>query len=322
MPTTPDERFYLTQAQLAHAGVPTTLAEFADLLDELVAYGTHVLASALDAKRGAPQSALPAIALLRRGFELGDGVAALIRMGAPSAAPPILRVVLEIYLQYKYLLQDEQDRRGLAFLYFELRRELGLLDRLDRNTPEGRELQGSAAGDEFLGRLNLDTIHVDPNRRLPIEQALESSTYVEVRAEEMRIRRLKPKRLNWYSLFDGPANLEQLAGRVGGKAMYQTFYRLWSESVHGLDAQHASLQTTSAGLVIRHIRNPDEAQRVTVFTAVFLVRLLRQAVISYTPDRKREFVTWYRSSVRGGFRTLALGGAKITVRHEPEAEAT
>lgn len=79
--TTPLEGILVSREKL-ESGPLRTLGEFANLVDEVVAFGTHVLSWSLDAMAGKAGSSLPAVILFRRGLEVADGIGMMIRGSA------------------------------------------------------------------------------------------------------------------------------------------------------------------------------------------------------------------------------------------------
>ncbi|MCC7142254.1 MAG: hypothetical protein IT349_09155 [Candidatus Eisenbacteria bacterium] len=310
----PDEAIYVSAEK--RRSVAPKLAEYAGLTDDVVAYGTHVLAWAHTATSGRPQNVLPALMFFRRGLEIADGISALIRECAPDAARPLLRVQLEALLQFRYLTQEDNERRGRAFRYFELLGRMRQLDTVDPGTEAGKKFWTSVPGDGLLGRVRLRGDETFSEQRVELQQALEAPAYVEVRAEVRRLREARQPRRRWYSLFGGPGNMEQLAARVGYAATYAEFYREWSESIHAQDSQRQGLAQEGERRFLRHIRNPEAALPTTVKTISLTLKLLCDGCRFYAPERAPEFVAWYRSVVDSRVRSVVQEWPGITVIHE------
>jgi len=115
---------------------------------------------------------------------------------------------------------------------------------------------------------------------------------------------------DWYSLFGGPKNVEQLAGEVHLTALYEVLYRVLSAATHGRDIIEGKISPRAPGESgIVQIRLATEAQTITENALSLAFELYRSFIKHYCPSRNRSLNDWYREEVRTFY--VALSGKQI-----------
>jgi hypothetical protein len=100
----------------------------------------------------------------------------------------------------------------------------------------------------------------------------------------------------WYSLFDGPTNIEKLADRLGYNAYYEILYRNLSSSTHGTAIiQGKVTRNENKGIDIFQIRLSSGAKNATSFCITLITSLFKTYIIKRVPSRKGEFDTWIKT---------------------------
>ena len=102
---------------------------------------------------------------------------------------------------------------------------------------------------------------------------------------------------SWYSLFDGPRSIRQLAYYLKLGATYDILYSGWSESVH---AGGAMLTVAGRDSTILGCLAPERAQLVTTLAVSFTSQITRAMFGRYSPDRVKDWQEWY-ASIRSFF---------------------
>jgi hypothetical protein len=98
----------------------------------------------------------------------------------------------------------------------------------------------------------------------------------------------------WYSLFSGPKNLEQLAYKVKCAGPYQLLYRPWSGQAHAASTMR-NLRESEDAVHLRPIRHPDGIAAVVHFSAMLTLGLASDLIARYAPekmaDAKKRYAT-------------------------------
>jgi len=92
------------------------LADFAQLLSDFVKKASKMLFTELGKKR-IPKNKLVAFFLFRHAIEASEAISELTKSGCINSCKPLLRTLMESYLQLKFLLQEQEERKSLQFLY-------------------------------------------------------------------------------------------------------------------------------------------------------------------------------------------------------------
>ncbi len=98
----------------------------------------------------------------------------------------------------------------------------------------------------------------------------------------------------WYSFFDGPNNIEQLAKYLKLHASYEILYRGLSSNVHATSIIEKKIIPNGDGSTgIVQIRYPEEAQSLTNNTANILIMAFLTFYKVRLSERNKEFSDWY-----------------------------
>jgi len=195
--------------------------------------------------------AVPALLLMEYAEPI-DGVSILARVGSAKNCTQLLRTGMELQLNVMFLMEgdDTYEQRCLAYEYFHFQNQLRVAQKCDPNTEVGKQVRGQSR-DEPLGDI-FDRTSSDIQSEIKALQAkVNSARYAAVRAE---VARTKSKR--WYGLWNGPANVEALAGRLKQHAIYETLYRYWSSASHGESALKRMILGKAEGLQMQPVRSP------------------------------------------------------------------
>jgi hypothetical protein len=175
--------------------------------------------------------------------------------------------------------------------------------RLDPTTETGKELKAQIKKDHTFGESNVVALDTTANIR-NLENMLAGSEFAQVESEWQRIRREKRGKISWYSLFDGPRNVENLAAVVGDSGWYQTFYRFYSAEAHASNAL-LSLHATHDGRgAYQPLRYPTDLPMVARLAINIILRTYGTLVDMLLPDEKQEYADWFAKEVKPGYDAL------------------
>jgi len=104
------------------------------------------------------------------------------------------------------------------------------------------------------------------------------------------------RRPNWYTLFGGPANIQQLAYHLKRHVHYDFLYRQWSNVAHAHDFSPFIAVTSTGEGGIRGIRNPEPIKEVSRFAATFMIDATILMLQEFRPGET--YSTYYEREVR------------------------
>ncbi len=287
----------------------------AGMLDECANYGTHLV---LKCDQGAAtlQKHMEAAVLLGlHVVEVVDSLAILIRHCCVSPAKNLLRSQMEAMFGIEYIAQDHSERKAIQYLVAHAHARIDWYKKLDPTVETGRQLNAQLRKDSTFNELlivNLDTTaNVDNLRNM-----LAQREYAEVEAEWQRVQQQKHGQIWWYSLFDGPKRIEDLATAVGDHAWYEILYRIYSGEVHAtnaIESLHAANETPRG--VFQPLRYPTDLPTVAQFATSMAVRSYSCLIRMLRPDEGHSFAAWFRNEIQPVYKNVLQ--CKITDPSRP-----
>jgi hypothetical protein len=264
------------------------------LLQEVVNHATNVFVRCHVEATAEEGVDLAPFILFRQITELTDAVEVLLASSCASPAIPLLRSSLEAGLGLEYILTGSEEEfrcRSLSWLCVYVHKRLGSYDifGLDREVSQ-RKLKGTAglkikASD---AKANLAKVLTRPYM-VPVEQEY----------QRLSSRRREPA---WYSLFEGPSNLRQLAKRLGQEKNYTHLYKYWSTFSHGGDASSGLLKSTQTSAAFHILRSPEMLLVYARLASLFQLRATRLMVERYRPGESLR--QWFTEEVKPDLDTL------------------
>jgi hypothetical protein len=301
VPTQPFEKL----APLDLKGTPAgdLFNAWADGIREAVNFGTQVLAWCWSKKPASRD--LPLILSLRHALDMLDAISILLKEGAADACKLQLRSMLEVLFGVRYMLQKDTDKRNMAFMVWHVNSRLKYCKRLDPKRDTGKQFRQALKKDYWLRAVEIpDMPEAEQELRSRIEDLealLQEPEYAAAEAEYKRTQ-LESKRrsMPWYSLYDGPRSIEDLARAVGAEGLYEVMYRDWSGIAHATDIIHGRISPGEelGAAALHQIRHPGDAQTVLSYALPIGLHLIRVIFLHYCPERNRDFQEWYVGELR------------------------
>jgi hypothetical protein len=235
--------------------------------------------------------------------------------------------MFEALLTIEYLTQEKDKTRPRALAYFykvEIQRKRFYLSQ-DPNTAEAKAFRAFIADDPLSSEWKPAGSPNDLAERVKeIDALLDTPEFKEI-AEEYK--RTKKKRTpNWYSLYDGPKNIAELAQLLKRGAQYEILYREWSERIHSADVIDRILTRTSSGPAARSLRDPAELNSTIDFAITFAIEAARFLIRYYRPAEELLFNKWYRGEISSNWKKsrksrcgTRLGTLRCLVGREAES---
>ncbi len=116
-------------------------------------------------------------------------------------------------------------------------------------------------------------------------------------------QRRRPK---WYSLYDGPPNIEQLANHLDLRIWYEILYRYWSNDVHAqVDAITSGIKTPCGTRAIRPIRHPDGLNNNVIMAISITSQVYQKIIDADFNGRLDEYCEWYAKKIAPKFSLIS-----------------
>jgi len=268
------------------------LAQLSEGVAEATRFGTHILQWSTFSSRGL-MAETPLLLLFRHSLETLDAISLLLRSGAVEPCKMLLRGLFECLLSSEYILQMDSERRALCFLVGYLNWEVGMSQRLNPTTSQGHRFRRKLNKDRVLNGLRLPEGGGAGLRDHELKRLLEQPEFAEVTREFEELKRRTNRTPIWYSMFDGPRNLESLAAHVELPGLYEYLYRRWSGAVHGLEVFDGKLKGRDGIPYITQLRAIDNAQQIALHTLWLELQHFQSFVTHLLPEQAPELDAWF-----------------------------
>jgi hypothetical protein len=124
---------------------------------------------------------------------------------------------------------------------------------------------------------------------------LNKPEFKETHQEYMRTsKKLNTKNPNWYSLFDGPNNFQDLTNLLKKTVIYEFQYRKYSENVHVTDILKGFAKAGKDKAQIIQIRDFEHCQDVFIFTVSYLIECYNEYLTKRIPEKRNELTEWFK----------------------------
>ena len=282
-----------------------TLTQFSSLIEETVNFGSHVFNWCFSVAKGREEN-IPIFLSFRHIFELIDSISLLVRESCIEPCKMLLRAIFESTLSIEYILEENTKERGMDFMISYYHDELKFYRRWDPDDPMCLEFRKKTKTDKVLKDWSMQEF---PNVKEEIQKRIKILELPNNRESEKEYQRTK-KRLgrvsNWFSLHNGPGNIEKLAEHLNRPGFYQMLYRHWSPAVHGTDIIREKVSLDKSGRVYVHqLRLPTNAQAITFCTTSFALTNIRHLNNHFYPEKKRDVSRWYQKEIKDLYLGLA-----------------
>jgi|GEM_PF-2845720 len=203
-----------------------------------------------------------------------DAISVLAMEGCAEPCKAHLRSAFEAELGILYILEEKSEERALAFHVAEIHKRIRATLRFDPSTEQGKQVRKDVAHDKIGSNILASPPQIDFKAEvLRLEARLRTPTYDAVDQEWQRTaQRLKKKRPSWYSLFDGPLTIRDLAYHVQKGFWYEFLYGDLSETVHAASAfRHVARMSgdnSGEANAVRPLRHPDGLRTVCNLASV------------------------------------------------------
>jgi hypothetical protein len=247
--------------------------------------------------------------LFRNYLSLIDAISQLSRISSIEAIELSARSLLEIDAYLNYMLNENTTNRILSYQVTYAIEKLKQYRKLDKEQQEGRIFYSIWQNDELLKSIpfpGIDYLEVG----IPLMTMLERSPFKEIELEYKRTKKSYGK-ANWYSLWGGPRNIEDLFKRVNKQGTYEILYRTWSSTVHQ-SASFRNIVQAEQGGGVSFLRDPQDIFSLSRSCINIMLSTLNTIVEKILPNYKSVFASFYVTELRDGIQRINA----IEIRYE------
>ena len=301
MPTKPFEPLLYRELRKVEAKEVIEIAS--PLLQEEVNYATNAFQRCQASSTGAKDEDLPLLISYLHVIEMTDGIEVLVSQCCPNPTIPLLRSSFEALLTIDYIIEADHQRRAFAWLVCYVRERLSQYEMLDHSRARGREFFATLETDEISKYLKLPSFPNLVQAIQNLESLLINNPNYKIADSEYQSlkRRRKP---NWYSFFNGPRDLRELAMHLNRGAQYDILYRYWSRITHAGDLSRFLTKTSEGSPAFKPLRNPEELKHVSVMASSFILDATKKILGKFRAGEMASLGRWYVRETRK--RHLAL----------------
>lgn len=261
------------------------------LIDGAVNFGTHILSWEIE-KNTSHRENLISQVFFQNILEISDGISLLVKNSSIDNTKTLFRVLLENILYLEYLLENDFKKRALAYIVTTIHKEIKFFSKLDENTQAGKEFKAQLKKDKVFKNVPFIKFPTVGNRKESFENNLKIPAFLETEQEYQRTL-TKTKNPNWYSLYDGPNNLENLAKYLNHHSLYETFYRGYSEDIHISNIVKSNLVEKNGKIIMKSMRESYEARHIVSEVLTCLIIAYSNFVIKRIPEKSEIYENWH-----------------------------
>lgn len=268
------------------------LNQFSTWIDELVNFGSLIVKWYIEEKAIKDED-LPALLFLRNFIEQIDAISILIAKSGVEPCKTLLRTGVENLLYLEYLTEKETYNRSMAFLVWNCVNNNKNLERLDSSSEKYKNIEALYLKDKLMKDAKPASFPLAAHLLSIGEAMLVSPKYMPIKAEYDLTRKKLKNNMSWYSLFDGPRNIKELAEKLNHFVLYDSAFRNYSASTHGVDILQGKLKgETNEDLGLLQIRSPQNAQNIVQFCFNFCFMVYSNFIEKILPEKNNEYKEW------------------------------
>jgi len=282
------------------------------ILKEAVNYATNVYARCSSSKKGRLYEAYPVLASYVHLIQMTDSIEVLISSGCAAPVELLLRSAFEGKLTIEYILEkrSKSKKRAFSWLCKRVIDEIELHERFSPSHPKSKEFKAIYENDQLRKQGEFPFLPEVSEVIDRLKNNLKQSEYAEVYSEYQK-RRAKTRYPEWYSLYEGPKNLRELAQHLHQGTIYEVLYRSWSKISHASDSSHVTFPMEDGSRIIANIRNPMLIPGIAGMALSFLLETTKLMLLEYRSGEQVSFHRWWNSEIKNkhvGLTQLEISG--------------
>jgi hypothetical protein len=307
---------HILDRDVSRAAVETYRKQAAPVLAKLVDAGIAAFERCSSSAMGKDENLgilFPALHV----FEMLDGVDVLLRDAAVIPSRPLLRAAFEAKLTVEYVTEADSARRGAAYVVEEVHKRIQGIKRFDGSSQAAKQFRAELAADRFGAGIKLPELPDAATRVEGLERLLNMEHLREPAIERERLKSRRNGEPPFYSHWNGPSNVQQLARYLGNGGQYEVLYRTWSRTAHGFDLGR-QLTGTDGVAAIGVFRNPEEIHNSYSLAISFGLSTMRAMLSHYRPSEieSGSFARWYAREIRQVYQALDVQAPEARTRRD------
>lgn len=261
-------------------------------IEETVNLGSNILLWDMQINKGGDEN-LPILLFLRNYLEQLDACSVLIKYSCVEPVHILLRTALENFFYIEYLLEGDFEKRSLCFLVWNAYRTKAYFEKADGKSDSYLDLVKIYKQDKILSNFEPIIIPDLEHLKQNSQEFLNLPKYCKI-SEEYLKKLEKRKRPEWYSLFNGPNTIKELADNIKYPAFYKILYQSLSSSTHGTNIiQGKIVSDENNNVSIYQIRLPLNIEFVVNTCITLSFNLYNDFVNKRLPDKATVVKDWY-----------------------------
>ncbi|MBA9074736.1 hypothetical protein GGR22_002909 [Flavobacterium gossypii] len=261
------------------------------LIDEAVNFGTHILNWEIEKNNSHRENAISQI-FFKNILEIVDGISILVKKSSIDNTKVLFRVLLENILYLEYLLENDFKKRALAYIVTTIHKEIKFFSKLEDNTQVGKEFKAQLKKDKIFKNVPFFELPTIEKKKESFENKLQLPAFLETEQEYQRTL-IRIKNPNWYSLYDGPHNIENLAKYLNHHSLYEAFYRGYSEDIHISNIVKSNLVEKKGEIIMKSMRESYEAKHIVSEILTCLIIAYSNFIIKRIPEKCGIYEKWH-----------------------------
>lgn len=281
----------------------------AEVIEEMVDYAEHIFTSLSNSKWNESKYS-PVFTTFMHFIDIADSIASLIRIGNRMTTNILLRSLFEAGLSLIYMIESPVEKGVIAYKVAYAHSALTEMRKSDKKEQAGKEFINKY--EQFTGQKFQSK---DFNSQAaPLLNYLSKPTIKEVDQEYKKMKK-NSRTINWYSVFDGPVNLEKLAEKVEGMwPIYQFVYKEGSKDVHG-SATLKNISFSEEESFLPGVRNPSQIEQEGSFSISLIFKVYHHLTFNLEHQDHEALIQWYALNIKERHK-LFVKDINFTVEYE------
>lgn len=273
--------------------IKETINLFADTLEEVVNFGSHLLIWDDNPKTQGEENVAPTM-LYRHFLDLIDSLSILIRHSCGDTSKLLIRGALEVVFAIEYLFEKDTHDRSMAFLVVDILSQIKTIKKYNSRTKEGEQLYKIFEEEKLITDIKLEEEFNLEQSIADKESVLRLPQFQKAYKEYERLKRKGERDIKWYRFFNGPRNIQELAKYLKKGTFYELLYRKWSGATHGSDIYLGKLTPNDTGEVsIVQLRFVRDVQEIAKYSMILSLMVMRLFIANRIPNRRKDLMDWY-----------------------------
>lgn len=231
--------------------------------------------------------------LLRTVLAQADSISILASEGSVEQGKIVLRALLESSMYCIYVSQKEMDSdAGFgakelfdAYRYWDLMEQGYWADRILKNDPAMSVVQ------------DYESLRKTVENSQGVFDSLFNDEAFNLVSSQFH------KRKPWYSIFDGPVNLKELADSVGMESEY-VLYKAHCADTHSASSFRQTISDPDGYRAVKPLRWSEDVPYLVATSAFFTNRAINHFIVSMFPAYFDDYIHWYELQMQKEYKQL------------------